>query len=60
MRDGFSARYRVWLNVDVDVGVLVLFSLPLIATMPATSETIPRRGRGSTNVRYSSSLNCVE
>lgn len=34
----FSARYRVWFNVGVDVGVLVLFSVPLIATMTAASE----------------------
>jgi hypothetical protein len=29
----FSARLGVWFNVGVDVGVLLLFSVPLIASM---------------------------
>lgn len=29
----FSARFGVWFNVGVDVGVLVLFGVPLIAGM---------------------------
>jgi hypothetical protein len=32
----FSARYGVWFNVGVDAGVLLLFSVPLIASMRAT------------------------
>ena len=33
----FSARYGVWFNVGVDAGVLVLFSVPLIASMRAAN-----------------------
>lgn len=31
----FSARFGVWFNVAVDVGVLALFSVPLVATLRA-------------------------
>lgn len=34
----FSARYGVWFNVGVDAGVLVLFSVPLIATVRAANQ----------------------
>ena len=37
----YSARFGVWFNVGVDAGVLVLFALPLIASMRAA----PSRGR---------------
>ena len=29
----FSARFAVWFNVGVDVGVFLLFSIPLIASI---------------------------
>lgn len=35
----FSVRFRVWFNVAVDFGVLVLFAVPLMASMRATRET---------------------
>ena len=35
----FSVRFRVWFNVAVDFGVLVLFAGPLMASMRATRET---------------------
>lgn len=38
----FSVRYRVWFNVAVDFGVLLLFVVPLTASMQAA-----RRGRSS-------------
>jgi hypothetical protein len=33
----FSARYGVWFNVGVDAGVLVLFSVPLLASLRASN-----------------------
>jgi hypothetical protein len=33
---GFSARFGVWFNVGVDVAVLLLFSVPLVASMRAS------------------------
>ena len=36
----YSARFGVWFNVGVDAGVLVLFGVPLIATLRSA------RGRG--------------
>lgn len=35
----FSVRFRVWFNVAVDVGVLMLFAVPLMASIRATRET---------------------
>ena len=35
----FSVRFRMWFNVAVDFGVLVLFAVPLMASMRATRET---------------------
>ena len=35
----FSVRFHVWFNVAVDFGVLVLFAVPLMASMRATRET---------------------
>ncbi len=32
----FSARFGVWFNVGVDFAVLVLFSVPLVASMRAS------------------------
>jgi len=32
----FSARFGVWFNVGVDVAVLLLFSVPLVASMRAS------------------------
>ena len=35
----FSVRIRVWFNVAVDFGVLVLFAVPLMASMRAAPKT---------------------
>ena len=40
----FSARFGVWFNVGVDVGVLALFSIPLLARLRAAS-----RGRNASS-----------
>ncbi len=35
----FSARLGVWFNVGVDAGVLLLFGIPLVASMRAKSQS---------------------
>lgn len=43
----FSVRFHVWFNVAVDFGVLVLFAIPLYATMKAARAPDDRRTKGT-------------